>query len=114
MAVRHSDACCITLNKNCVPGDRSAVMPGGVRIGAPALTTRGFVEKDFEQIGAFLVRALDIAVKIQEVSGKKLKDFVEAMEGNEELAALGKEVRAFASTFPMPGFDVETLKFKEI
>ena len=40
----------ITLNKNSVPGDKSAVVPGGVRIGTPALTTRGFTEKDFERV----------------------------------------------------------------
>lgn len=32
----------ITLNKNSVPGDKSAVVPGGIRVGTPALTTRGF------------------------------------------------------------------------
>ncbi len=32
----------MTLNKNSVPGDKSAMTPGGIRIGAPALTTRGF------------------------------------------------------------------------
>merc|ERR1719276_18377 len=70
------DAVNITLNKNCVPGDRSAVAPGGVRIGAPALTTRKMVEADFEQIAEFLVRALKISLAIQEKSGPKLKDFV--------------------------------------
>ncbi len=36
------DEVSITLNKNSVPGDKSAVVPGGIRIGTPALTTRGF------------------------------------------------------------------------
>ena len=31
----------ITLNKNAIFGDRSAMTPGGVRIGTPAMTTRG-------------------------------------------------------------------------
>merc|ERR1711862_916752 len=44
------DAVNITLNKNCVPGDKSAITPGGVRIGAPAMTTRKLDEADFEQI----------------------------------------------------------------
>ena len=30
----------ITLNKNSVPGDKSALVPGGIRLGAPALTSR--------------------------------------------------------------------------
>ena len=36
----------ITLNKNTIIGDKSAVTPGGIRIGTPAVTTRGYVEKD--------------------------------------------------------------------
>ena len=44
------DAVHITLNKNSVPGDQSAVVPGGIRIGTPALTTRGFREADFVKV----------------------------------------------------------------
>src|SRR4051812_17728923 len=39
----------ITLNKNTIIGDKSAMTPGGVRIGTPAVTTRGMVEKDMDQ-----------------------------------------------------------------
>ena len=40
----------IASNKNTVPGDISALVPGGLRMGSPALTSRGFVEKDFEKV----------------------------------------------------------------
>ena len=108
------DAVCITLNKNCVPGDRSAVTPGGVRIGAPAMTTRMFVESDFEQIASFLHQTLEIALKIQEKSGPKLKDFVAMLEGNDDISALRLEVNKFATTFPMPGFDPTQMKYNTI
>lgn len=36
----------ITLNKNTIIGDKSAVTPGGVRIGTCAITTRGYEEAD--------------------------------------------------------------------
>merc|ERR1711871_1097840 len=89
----------ITLNKNAVVGDKSAVSPGGVRIGAPAMTTRGLVEKDFEQIAEFLHEALQLTIKIQStLDSKKLVDFVKAIESNEELGALRKEVSAFATS----------------
>ena len=106
------DAVCITLNKNCVPGDRSAVTPGGVRIGAPALTTRKMVEADFEQIAVFLHETLEIALKIQTESGPKLVEFVKRLEGNDEITALKKRVNEFAAGFPMPGFDPKEMKYK--
>jgi len=109
------DAVSITLNKNTVPGDRSAVTPGGVRIGSPALTSRGMKEDDFEQIADFLDRAVKLAVEIQSNCGsKKLADFLPAMEQHEGVAALRNEVHKFATQFPMPGFDVNEMKFKEL
>ncbi len=50
------DLASITLNKNSVPGDTSAIVPGGIRIGAPALTTRGFKEADFARIAEYIDR----------------------------------------------------------
>merc|ERR1719247_2289089 len=40
----------IAPNKNTVPGDTSALVPGGLRMGTPALTTRGFMEADFVKV----------------------------------------------------------------
>ena len=106
------DAVSITLNKNCVPGDTSAITPGGVRIGSPALTTRKMVESDFEQIAQFLHEALEITVKIQEKSGPKLAAFLPLLKNNADIEALEKKVNNFASSFPMPGFDPSTMKYK--
>eukprot|EP01102_Stenamoeba_stenopodia_P005660 TRINITY_DN16404_c0_g1_i1.p1 TRINITY_DN16404_c0_g1~~TRINITY_DN16404_c0_g1_i1.p1 ORF type:complete len:469 (+),score=106.28 TRINITY_DN16404_c0_g1_i1:119-1525(+) len=99
------DVVSITVNKNSVYGDVSALAPGGVRLGAPALTSRGLKEDDFRKVAEFLDRGCQIAIKIQEKVGKLLKDFVPALESNEELKALREDVRAFAVKFPMPGFD---------
>lgn len=49
-------------------------------MGAPALTTRGMKEPEFRQIADFMDRAVQIALKIQQTSGKMLKDFVIAIE----------------------------------
>merc|ERR1719213_976273 len=73
----------ITLNKNAVHGNVSAMSPGGVRIGAPAMTSRGLKEKDFEQIGEFLVRAINIALETQAKTGKKLADFFKGLKEKE-------------------------------
>merc|ERR1712176_148211 len=105
------DAVCITLNKNCVPGDRSAVSPGGVRIGAPALTTRKMCESDFEQIAEFLHEVLEASLKIQEKSGPKLKDFVALLDDDESIKSIRERVNKFATSFPMPGFDPKEMKY---
>lgn len=46
----------IAANKNTVPGDKSALVPGGLRMGSPALTSRGFTEADFDKVAEFVER----------------------------------------------------------
>lgn len=46
----------IACNKNTVPGDKSALNPSGIRLGTPALTTRGLIEKDFDKVVDFIHR----------------------------------------------------------
>merc|ERR1711865_835342 len=96
----------ITLNKNAVHGDVSAMSPGGVRIGAPAMTSRGLKEADFVQIGEYLHRGLEICLAVQEKSGKKLVDFNAALgeEANAaKISALKADVEGWAGKFFMPG-----------
>lgn len=107
------DAANITVNKNTVHGDTNAFSPGGIRIGTPALTTRGFLENDFKKVGEFLNRAIQISLKIQKRVGKALSTFVEEIEKEEDVKTLRTEVREFAKTFKMPGFDITTMKYKE-
>ena len=56
--------------------DRSAMTPGGVRIGAPAMTTRGTVEADWAQIADFLHEAVQITIDIQKETGPQLAKFL--------------------------------------
>ena len=72
------------------------------------------VESDFEQIALFLDEGLKITLKLIEQSGPKLKDFVPLLENNDEVKALAGKVHAFASQFPMPGFDPTTMKYKDV
>jgi glycine hydroxymethyltransferase len=108
------DLVCITLNKNAVLGDRSALTPGGVRVGTPALTSRGFKEAEFVTIAEFLDRAVKLCIEIQATSGKKLTDFVKAAEVHEGVKQLRRDVNALATSFEMPGFDVATMRNKTI
>merc|ERR1719197_734417 len=93
----------ISLNRNAVHGDASALSPGGVRIGSPAMTTRGCTADDIKKIAEFLDRACQIALKIQQEKGKKLKDFEAGLAGNAELEALKSEVNTWASRLGYPG-----------
>eukprot|EP00237_Pycnococcus_provasolii_P010810 CAMPEP_0198713012 /NCGR_PEP_ID=MMETSP1471-20131121/4624_1 /TAXON_ID=41880 /ORGANISM="Pycnococcus provasolii, Strain RCC733" /LENGTH=496 /DNA_ID=CAMNT_0044473025 /DNA_START=33 /DNA_END=1523 /DNA_ORIENTATION=- len=103
------DAASVTLNKNSVPGDKSAVIPGGMRIGTPALTTRGFRESDFEQVARLVDRAVQLAIEEKKATqGKKLAEFKAHVDakisaGWPELDALKADVESLAETFPMPG-----------
>jgi len=97
------EAVSISLNRNAVHGDASALSPGGVRIGSPAMTTRGCSTEDFKQISFFLDRCCTIALKIQAEKGKKLKDFEAAIPTDADVAALKSEVEAWASRFGYPG-----------
>ena len=97
------DACAITLNKNAVHGDRNAAAPGGVRLGTPALTTRGFGAADFETVAEYLHEAVQLALAVQLRSGPKLAAFELELELEPGVAALRQKVQAFALRFPMPG-----------
>jgi len=107
----------ITTNKNTVPGDTSALNPGGVRLGTPALTSRGLREKDFDSVAEFLHRGIEIALKTEsaallekgsESNGKVLlKDFLYTIELTDSIGAEVDELRSsveiFARSFPMHG-----------
>lgn len=74
----------ITVNKNMVPFDkRSPLVTSGIRIGTPAVTTRGMREAEMERIAVFIDRALKNSTN------------------DSELAAIHRDVRQFAGHFPL-------------
>ena len=75
----------ITVNKNTVPFDpRSPFDPSGIRLGTPALTTRGMKEAEMQQIGEWIDQAL-------------------THSGDEKfLGKLSQEIKQFALKFPLP------------
>lgn len=103
------DCAAITLNKNSVPGDRSAVVPGGIRIGSPALTTRGFKEDDFITVADLIHEGVQIAIEAKSLIGSsKVKDYLELVDSQDfplraKLVSLQKRVESIACAFPIPG-----------
>lgn len=75
----------LTLNKNAVADDMlPPFRPSGIRLGTPALTTRGLKEEHMAQIAEWMKQAID------------------AREDEAKLAAIRKEIVAFALQFPLP------------
>jgi len=97
----------ITCNKNTVPGDKSALTPYGLRVGTPAMTSRGFGEADFARVANYIDQSIKICKEVQAALPKgdnKLKDFKAKVAGSEvsKINELKKEVAAWAGSFPLP------------
>lgn len=95
----------IALNKNSIPGDRSALVPGGVRIGSPAMTTRGADESAFKRIVEYIDKAVKYAKALQSSlpdDANRLRDFKQKLnEEDPELAALKEEIAQWAGAYPL-------------
>ncbi len=99
----------VTVNKNTIPGEpASPFYPSGIRLGTPALTTRGMKGSDMVKIAGWVKRVLE------EIKGldlprqqEKRKDFLrqakETLRKNKNLKQIKKEVEKFAGKFPVPG-----------
>ncbi|XP_010243076.1 PREDICTED: serine hydroxymethyltransferase 3, chloroplastic isoform X2 [Nelumbo nucifera] len=103
------DLAAITLNKNSVPGDKSALVPGGIRIGTPAMTTRGFTEKEFLATADFIHEGVQIAFEAKRsVTGSKLQDFLKFVSSpgfllKDRVLDLQRRVESMSTQFPLPG-----------
>jgi len=76
----------ITVNKNTVPFDpRPPFSPSGIRLGTPALTTRGMKEPEMEQVANWIDTAIN-------AHGEDVK-----------LEKIHAEIKEFAKAFPLPG-----------
>lgn len=76
----------LTLNKNVIPDDPlPPFRPSGIRLGTPAITTRGLKETHMEQIAEWMLQA------------------IKARADDEKLNALHQEVIALCNTLPFPG-----------
>uniref|UniRef100_A0A1J3EXU3 Serine hydroxymethyltransferase n=1 Tax=Noccaea caerulescens TaxID=107243 RepID=A0A1J3EXU3_NOCCA len=100
------EMCHITVNKVAIFAENGVISPGGVRIGSPAMTSRGCLESDFETMAEFLYRAAQIASAAQSERGKLQKEPLKSIYHCKDIADLRNQVEAFASQFAMPAFDM--------
>ncbi|PSS26755.1 Serine hydroxymethyltransferase like [Actinidia chinensis var. chinensis] len=99
------ELCYITLNKITIFDDNGTITPRGVRIGTPAMTSRGCLEADFETMADFLLRAVQITGTVQKEHGKLQKAFLEGIQNNKDIVELRTRVEKFSAQFALPGLD---------
>ena len=92
----------ISVNKNTLLGDKSALTPGGLRLGTPAMTSRGFDEADFRRVANFLHRGLEMCSKLN-TKELKLPEFKKAVQASPDVAKFGDEILQFSVQYPFPG-----------
>lgn len=98
----------ITANKNTIPKDPgSPFYPSGIRLGTPALTTRGMKEKEMKVIGGWIAEAIN-KVSDSRLPGTKeerieyLKKFRQSVGKNKTLARIRAEIKPLCRRFPLP------------
>ncbi|XP_070811270.1 serine hydroxymethyltransferase, cytosolic isoform X3 [Pituophis catenifer annectens] len=111
-AERVLELCSIACNKNTCPGDKSALRPSGLRLGTPALTSRGLLEEDFKKVAHFIHKGIELTLQVQSDMSPKatLKEFKEKLVTEQKyrglLRSIEQEVETFADSFPLPGLPV--------
>ena len=91
----------ISLNKNSVFGDKSALSPVGIRLGTPALTTINFSDNDMIIVADFLNEVVNLAIEIKQESGRKEKDFIQAcLNYQDKISDIRNRVNSYADKFP--------------
>ena len=108
IAAEALEAANIVTNYNLVPGDPMPPMyTSGVRMGTPAITTRGLKEKDMLKVADWIDRAITevIGWGISEDKTKReeqVKKYRVQIAKNKNLAKIAKEIKQFISKFPVP------------
>jgi glycine hydroxymethyltransferase len=97
----------ITTNKNAIPKDPSSMFyPSGIRLGTPAITTRGMKEKEMEQIAGFISTVIGETQRYSLPDDKDerlrvLKEFKEEIKSNPKIIETREKVRKLCEGFPL-------------
>ena len=94
----------VSVNKNTMSHDKSALNPSGIRLGTPAMTSRGFVEDDFIFVTMILTKLIDLCKKVEsKCTSKSMAEFNEkTKEFESEIIELKSEVIGYVSKLPYP------------
>ncbi len=98
----------IYTNKNTVPEDPgSPIYPSGLRIGTPAITTRGMKEAEMETIAGWIAKTAEHIKEIQlpedrTLRSESLNAFTNQIQQDPWFEEIKKTIRQFAETYPLP------------
>lgn len=96
----------IVTNRNTVPSDTSPFYPSGVRLGTPAVTTRGMKEGEMDRVATWIAEVVEI-VKDEKLPEEKserpafLLEFKKRMNTHAKLQELHEQVQELCSKFPV-------------
>jgi len=83
----------ITVNKNAIPFDTNPPMnPSGIRLGSPAVTTRGFAEREMREVGSLIAKVLT------------------NINNEEAIAYVRQRVEALTRRFPLYSWKRDTVR----
>ena len=105
------EAAGMTANKNTIPGEPgSPFYPSGVRMGTPALTTRGFKDKEMRQVGEWISRAImeGKSYRLPEKKEERAAYIAKAkqeIKSNANLKKIHEEIKELCKNFPVPGIE---------
>jgi glycine hydroxymethyltransferase len=87
------DAARITVNKNAIPFDTNPPMnPSGIRLGSPAVTTRGFREAEMREVGQLIAEVLN------------------HISNEEAIASVRQKVGVLTARFPLYGWKMDAVR----
>lgn len=98
----------IVMNKNGVPNDTMPPFyPSGIRLGTPAITTRGLKEADMKKVADWIDRVINECKgyklpEVKEERGPFFKKFKEEIKKNKEIKKVADEVRKLTKDLPLP------------
>lgn len=102
-----AELCLVSVNKNTIASDKSALNPSGIRLGTSAMTSRGFKEKDFKFVADIVNQICDLAIEIQiKCNSRMLRDFmnyaIHSKECQSKIKTIRNKVKQYCKRFPLP------------